>query len=462
MTNLNPIDEAFEANPDGVYPDDVSTSSTSELSDENNDFTSNAASYKAQFNRRSSTWTKTNSMISYGADENLESQLNLSQTCRNVDKINRDVGTMKKTAKVWSGNYWFAYIIWPLIAIIIQLFFGLTPWWLPDDKSICTDGTNRDVWICDLVEALEDGTNGLTFLSAFIVGGFVISSVNIWLGRRSSYRTLCGATRDVLVNINSIVPNQKDRLLMTRWTIIAYELSMLQARELINSEAGRTYLEELNLLHTNEWETMIEDDRQGSVCFWIQAKAAKLAKSTFSSDRIEQLEFQTICGFVSSFRAKGFDMMGCISKDQPTPYVFVCACLINLNLAFHAVTNGFKWAIWLHNAGAQLWSNPSIYVSLFSLFAYSTMYAMLFDICAILYNPYGGRDIDIGHRAISASMRQFAKGLYKGDLPEPETQMEEGDYENDASMFVGEYSDINLTRRVPQKSQSVLHFKFND
>ena len=83
--------------------------------------------------------------------------------------------------------------------------------------------------------------------------------------------------------------------------------------------------------------------------------------------------------------------MSCIDQDQPPPYVFVCAFLININSYLHAAATGLKWAIWMYDAdGLSIWLEPSrMYAEVLVLFLYTTIYAMLFDACTILYNPFG-------------------------------------------------------------------------
>jgi hypothetical protein len=46
------------------------------------------------------------------------------------------------------------------------------------------------------------------------------------------------------------------------------------------------------------------------------------------------------------------------------------------------------------------------------------MFAMLFDVCTILYNPFGPRDIDISHETVSRGIRFLAKTLASAEQEE--------------------------------------------
>ena len=132
--------------------------------------------------------------------------------------------------------------------------------------------------------------------------------------------------------------------------------------------------------------------------------------------------FQTICNAVTLSRDKANDLMSCIDRDQPPPYVFVCASLINLNLLLHSTATGLKWAIWTYESGGlSIWTEPRMYVELLILISYTTIYAMLFDVCTIMYNPFGPRTIDIEHFKVGSGIRHLAKRLKRAGLPDTMT-----------------------------------------
>ena len=99
-------------------------------------------------------------------------------------------------------------------------------------------------------------------------------------------------------------------------------------------------------------------------------------------------------------------------RDQPRPYCFICAILVNLNLLLTSLSKGFEWAILLHDSDDRnILTEPVFYVELFILFTYNAIFAMLFDLCSALYNPFGPRPIDIPHSLISKGIRKLAKNV---------------------------------------------------
>ncbi len=52
-----------------------------------------------------------------------------------------------------------------------------------------------------------------------------------------------------------------------------------------------------------------------------------------------------------------------------------------------------------------------MYAEIFILFFNTSIYAMLFDLCTLLYNPFGPRKIDIMHHEVGGGIRQLAKSL---------------------------------------------------
>ena len=109
---------------------------------------------------------------------------------------------------------------------------------------------------------------------------------------------------------------------------------MLKARTLQDADEAREYLESLKLIVGDEWEAMVNGDRHTTVWYWIQAKAKRL----YEARNLNGNKLQTLCQAVPLSRDKANDLMSCIDRDQPPPYVFVCALLININLFFCSMT----------------------------------------------------------------------------------------------------------------------------
>ena len=305
---------------------------------------------------------------------------------------------------------------WVFGAIALMVVFGVGGWSFPDGSNPTCDTSNPDKnrTVCGMTEVIQSGASNLEFLSGFIIAGFVSSAVKLWTTRRTAYCgeqkrhivivhihnpskrllnfriALCGATRNLLINVASLVP-QEERTLLARWSVLGFELSVLKSRCLIDTEQGRKYLELSNLIFGNEWDKMVEGDRHTSVWYWIQEKATELSERGI----IDMYRLQTICNAVTLSRDKANDLMSPIDRDQPPPYVFVCAVLINVNLLLYSMAKGMVWSTWMNDVGAIVFIEPRLYCDIIILYAYTLIFSQLFDVCASMYNPFGPRDIDI-------------------------------------------------------------------
>ena len=134
-----------------------------------------------------------------------------------------------------------------------------------------------------------------------------------------------------LINVTTLAPDH-DRPLLARWALLGYELSVLKARSLVDTTEGKKYLQISKLIVEGEWESMVNGDRHTTVWYWIQSKACQLNKQ----GDIDSFQLQTLCNAVTLSRDKANDMMSCIDRDQPPPYVFVCAILINISECYLA------------------------------------------------------------------------------------------------------------------------------
>jgi len=321
---------------------------------------------------------------------------------------------MLASARSFSRNF-VRSLGYTLLAIVIQLIVGGTgDWAFPDGKPACLEDNSVNTNTCYMVITITNGADALRFLTGFILGGFLLSSVNLWRLRRTSYAALCGSTRNLLINICSIVENQTEKTVMVRWVLLGYELAVLKGRGMIDTTHAVRYLERHELVQSNEWESMVDGDRHTTVWFWIQSKANKLrmAKS------IDSIAFQIICNAVTLSRDKANDLMSCLDRDHPSPYIFICAFLTNFNLIFNSVATGLLWSTWMYKHGFAVYAEPGMWAEVVVLFLYSSILAMLFDVCALLYNPFGGRDIDINHCDIGNGIRKLGSCLSNHKFPE--------------------------------------------
>ena len=188
----------------------------------------------------------------------------------------------------------------------------------------------------------------------------------------------------------SLAPPE-ERVLLARWTILGFELSVLKARGLADADEGKEYLELSGLLAEDEWETMVKGDRHTTVWYWIQAKASEISER----GAIDAYRLQTICNAVTSSRDKANDLMSPVDRDQPPPYIFVCAILINVNLLLYSMWKGMIWSTWMNDAGGSVFTEPRLYCDILILHVYTLIFSQLFDVCALLYNPFGSRGIDV-------------------------------------------------------------------
>ena len=182
-----------------------------------------------------------------------------------------------KKARTFGLRHWCTYFFWIVFVFFIQLFVGLSHVFIVDGDMLtytCVDkgranlnATNaldkgRDnKAICELKETLREGTATFAFLSSIILGGFLVVSVKLWLLRRSNYAKLLGATRALLFNICSFVPITAERVLVVRWVVLSFELSLMKGRGMLDHLDCKSYLEELHLIKINEWDLMVTRDR---------------------------------------------------------------------------------------------------------------------------------------------------------------------------------------------------------
>eukprot|EP01083_Nonionella_stella_P288657 982257_1 len=333
-----------------------------------------------------------------------------------VFKTFKSTNGRRESNSIFSVTQLFEYVSLTISAVMIMLIFGNWNWAVPDGKRACDAKLDHIPSICKLTSLLQDGAVQYRVLAAFILGGFVVSSVSTWQSRRLAYGMLCNSTRNLIINISSNVPADEmyDKCTLIRWAILAYELCVLKARNTSDTKEAYEYLQALNLLEEDEWDILIDGgNKNNTVFWWINTKASMLQSNNCISD----IRYQILSNTVTRCRERGNDLMSRNDKDQPRPYVFICAMLVNLNLLLTSISKGFEWAIMLHDSGAKIFERPIIYVDIFILFTYNAIFAMLFDLCSALYNPFGPRPIDIPHVKTSQSIRRLAKEISIGELP---------------------------------------------
>lgn len=82
-------------------------------------------------------------------------------------------------------------------------------------------------------------------------------------------------------------------------------MSVLKARNLIDTKEGKEFLELSGLIADGEWEAMVNGDRHTTVWYWIQSKAVHMN----DLDMLSEFKLQTICNAVTLSRDKANDLM---------------------------------------------------------------------------------------------------------------------------------------------------------
>ena len=376
-------------------------------------------------------WTSVTSKTTTSFESSISSSLCLAPTetdskafLRHTSRlVSLYTNSWEQTALSSKKYVWMEYLCYTLIAIVMQLSFGWS-YAFPDGRPACnyvggqSSTTNR--LMCDLKIELENGHHQLRVLVAFILGGFISTTIYLWRVRRTAYCALCGATRNLIIQIATLLPVVDDshaagyniieaRNTMERWATLGFELAVLKARGQIDTVEARVYLETLGLTTLEEWNSMVEGDRHTTVWFWIQLKAVQLAEQGYISS---EHRLQTICRAVTIIRDKANDLMSCIDRDQPVAYTSVVGLLVNLSLLIMALWKGISWAIWFYDTKGMIWATPKMYLDVLVTMSYNTVFAMLFDISQVLYNPFGTRKgLDIPHDIVGGGIRNLAKRL---------------------------------------------------
>lgn len=354
-------------------------------------------------------------------------KLNLDESGKKVVSRNPAHGA---SLKLWGWKAFVQTAGWTVWALFLMIALG-NDWAYPDGSNpTCADSDNKstksNAQFCLLRLSLNTTTQTLMILNGFVLGGFVASSRALWLQKRTAYAALCGATRNLLINLASLVPRENQNEVV-RWALLGYELSVLKARTLIDSIEGKTYLEESKLIVGDEWESMVNGDRHTTVWFWIQSRAKQLQ----DAGKINPYELQTICNAITLSRDRANDLMSGLNRDQPAPYVFVVGTLANIVLVFFSTMKGLNFSVLMHDFGGfRVFGTLGIWVEFIALYLFTMIFSLLYDIAVILYNPFGSRAFDINHDAIGGGIRHLATSLLKGNVVKPSALTTNSDASN--------------------------------
>jgi len=349
--------------------------------------------------------------------------------------------------------------------------------------SPCGPDNGVNVAMCQLTTNLERAVSEFRFLIAFILAGFVARAVHMWATRRKNYAALCGSTRELSVLMGSFLPlppttkgsgasstkeGEDDnamrsiptileaRQTLARWIILAYELAVLKSRGLMDDEIqGKTYLEERDLLEPAEWDALIAGDRHTTVYFWIQSYMVHLEQLGV----VHSAYVLSYSQAVGRARAQANDLMSSLDRDLPFPYVNLCYILVCLNVLIFTTYKGVLWSTWLFQHGDNLVNQPVFWVDLGVTFAWNLSYTSLYQLCYVLYNPFGSDKISVAHETIGGGLRKLADQLASATTCVPvelaqsaaavqKIQEGEGEKDNANKVVVNNNFDERTGRRI--------------
>jgi len=343
-----------------------------------------------------------------------------------IDTRIRTKGTKLEKGEKLGRTKWYNYLHFTLVAISIQFIFGWS-YAFPKGRPACgsTDSNTtisyisladfssdtKNSNICDLVETFKWGNNQLIFLTAIVLGGYIVATINMWRLRRINYMILLGSIRNLTIQIGTLVRKQSvnkvmnneeeeqenitwldERHKMLRWAVLGFELAVLKARNKMDTDQGRKRLEDKELLREGEWENMVNEDRHTTVWYWIQRKAVTLTdQGVISSEQTLQI----ICTMVTRTQGHADDLMNQIAYDHCPVYTSVVGITIFYTIVNFILWKGFQWAIWFYDTNGAVWKEPRMYFEVLISISYTTILAAVFDIDKVMHSPFGLREIDL-------------------------------------------------------------------
>ena len=372
---------------------------------------------------------------------------------------------------------WYNYIVYTSVAIAIQLIFGWS-YAFPDGRPACgpTDPTDsyasdmRNSSICDLVKTCKWGHKQLLFLTAIVLGGYLVSTINMWRLRRMRDMILCGSIRNLTIqigtlvtkqhNINEVVNNEEEeqenttwvdeRKQMLRWVILGYELAILTTRGESDTDLGRKYLEDMKLLCEDEWENMVNEDRLNTVWYWIQRKAVTLTdQGVISSEQ----RLQTISTAVLHAKGVSTSILNSNSLDHCPVYTSVVGITICYTIINFVFWKGFQWAIWFYDTNGAVWLEPRMYFEVLISISYTTILTAVFDIDKVMHNPFWFREIDLPCEKIGLRLFNLAQRFGSSEQCFPTVKLTKK-----MSLTVSESSHLHVERNKSLLPKKIVSF----
>ena len=333
---------------------------------------------------------------------------------------------------------WLRHLAMVFYAIAIQLISVQVGF--PDGhygsgwSCLWPSGKSANISTCSLEKTLKDAKTEFRFLIAFILAGFVASSIGKWSKRRTNYASLCGNVRNTILHITSLIPSDIEMLPvrrnLCRWVILAFELAMLKARGHMDDDEGKQFLENAGLIEDGEWDSMVPGDRHTTALFWVLQQVKNLSnkkscdeKETGRSYVISHDVLVRISECVGSMRGQANDLMSSLDRDNPIPYSALCGILVQINVLIFSSWKGIEWSIWQWSQGDRLFEEPRWWLDVMVLFAWNISYVALYDLGYMLHNPFGNRRIDVAHETIGFGLRKLGTSLAEGTKFHPPTMI---------------------------------------
>jgi hypothetical protein len=313
----------------------------------------------------------------------------------------------------YSFTKWIQHMGYVLYAVTLMIVLGefAFPDGVRGDRKTCAAGLN--VQMCQLNSVLMDSKQEFRFLIAFVLSGYVGLSITKWTQRRNNFSKLCGKIRNLTCLINSVLPNSEYdegvdmnqiRVTANRWCMLAFELSVLKGRGMMDSDEGRQYLTNRGVLMEGEWELMCPGDRHSTVFYWLTHLFYQLCHH---HNHLSANIVSTVVELLLDARGVANDLMSNVDRDQAFSYTALCGVLVNVNVMIMSTWKGVEWAIWYRAFGNDVTKQPKLWVDIAVLFFWNVSYVALYDLGYMLHNPFGNRRIDIPVAHIAAGLNKF-------------------------------------------------------
>ena len=282
---------------------------------------------------------------------------------------------------------------------------------------------------------LDDFVHFMLSLCTYLIAGFVALCVNQWYKRRLYYIALLGNLKCFIVIMNGILaaPAHKGweqagpaheemkvdaataRATLSRYAVLVLELAILKQRGHQDSPEGRAWLETEGCVDARkaEWERMVPGTRHLTVLSWM----VTVLRQCFDKGLLRELH--TLLDLVEKARSNSSDMMDRTLYDMPFAYhhlvvVIVKVLIYSVAILMGAIASGSQDAT---STGGNIpleqprrRAGTAFFASVISMII-SLAFQGLLDISCVLHNPFGHKDNDIPHEALSAGLRAFADGL---------------------------------------------------